>query len=54
MFYIEGRVERLNGGKVAYVDPASIEVSDQGNVTFNTLSSGSKVLNVHLGIGLRF
>lgn len=54
VFYFEGRVERLNGGNVAYVDPTSIVISDQGDVSYASLASGSKILNVHLGIGLRF
>jgi opacity protein-like surface antigen len=53
-FYVEGRVERLNGGKVSYVDPTSIDISPEGVVTYGTLTSGVRVVNIHLGIGLRF
>jgi hypothetical protein len=54
MFYFELRAERLNGGQVAYVDPRSIEISDQGVVDYSTLNSGTRVVNVHVGVGLRF
>lgn len=54
VFYIEGRVERLEGGKVTYVDPRSITVSPDGEMTYTTLTSGANVVNVHLGIGFRF
>ncbi len=54
MFYIEARAERLNGGPVQYVDPSTIEISDQGEVSYGTLNSGTRVLNFHLGVGLRF
>ncbi|MCB0763498.1 MAG: hypothetical protein R2815_12175 [Flavobacteriales bacterium] len=54
VFYIEGRVERLEGGKVTYVDPGSIEIDPAGNVTYGTLTSGTHVVNVHLGIGFKF
>ncbi len=54
MFYFELRAERLNGGKVAYVDPGSIEIGPDGEVEYETLNSGVRVLNMHLGIGLRF
>jgi opacity protein-like surface antigen len=54
VFYIEGRVERLEGGRVSYVDPRSIAVSPDGDVSYATVSSGANVVNVHLGIGFRF
>ncbi len=53
-FYVEGRVERLWGGRVDYVDPESITISEGGVVNYNTLSSTTDVVNVHLGVGLRF
>ncbi len=53
-FYVEGRVERLSTGKVQYVDPRSIVIGNNGEVSFETLSSPTRVLNVHIGIGLRF
>ncbi len=53
-FYVEGRVERLWGGKVSYVDPTSITISDSGEVSYGTLSSATDVVNVQVGIGLRF
>lgn len=52
--YVEARVERFNSGEATYVDPASITVSDQGTVGFNTLTSRTDAVNVLLGIGLRF
>ena len=53
-FYLEARVERLNSGKVEYVDPRSIVINANGVVSFQTLESPTRVANVHLGIGLRF
>jgi|GEM_PF-502876 hypothetical protein len=53
-FYVEGRVERLNGSKVDYVDPRSIIIDPNGEVTYSTLRSGTHVMNIHLGVGLRF
>jgi hypothetical protein len=53
-FYVEGRVERLNGSKVDYVDPRSISIQPDGQVNYTTLRSGTHVLNIHLGVGLRF
>lgn len=54
VFYVEGRVERLKGGQVTYVDASSIQVGPNGQVGYSTLTSGTHVVNVHLGIGLRF
>jgi hypothetical protein len=54
MFYLELRAERLDGGQVQYVDPSTISVSDEGVVDFSTLNSGTRVVNVQIGIGLRF
>jgi len=53
-FYVEGRVERLWGGRIGYVDPGSITISESGVVDYGTLSSKTDVVNVQLGIGLRF
>jgi hypothetical protein len=53
-FFVEGRVERLEGSEVDYVDPRSITFGNDGQVNYSTLRSGTHVLNVHLGIGLRF
>jgi hypothetical protein len=51
---VEGRVERLWGGRVSYVDPTSITISDTGEMSYGTLSSATDVVNVQVGIGLRF
>lgn len=53
-FIIEGRVERLTGGMVRYVDPRSIEISPDGEVAYSTLSSGTRIVNITFGIGFRF
>lgn len=53
-FYVEARVERLNGGNVTYVDPRTISIASSGEVTFQTLTSPTRNANVQLGIGLRF
>jgi hypothetical protein len=54
LLYVEARVERLNGDQVRYVDPRSINIGSDGSVEYATLRSGVRVVNVHLGIGLRF
>lgn len=53
-FYVEGRVERLWGGRVSYVDPESITISSTGTIDYTTLSSATDVVNVQLGVGVRF
>lgn len=53
-FYVEGRLERLNGGKVTYVDPRSISITSGGDVSYETISSPTRLVNVHLGIGFQF
>ena len=53
-FFAELRLERLNGGKVAYVDPRSIAIDSDGSVGYSTLASGTRVANITFGVGLRF
>ena len=53
-FYVEARVERLFSGKVDYVDPRTIVIADDGTVTYEKLNSRTDVLNIQLGVGLRF
>lgn len=54
IFYVEGRVESISGGRVTYVDPSTISISPNGDVSYGTLKSGTNVVNVHLGVGFRF
>ncbi|MBL0129054.1 MAG: hypothetical protein IPP83_16770 [Flavobacteriales bacterium] len=51
---LELRLERLNGGQVNYVDPRSIVITPDGVVDYSTLSSGTRVVNLTFGVGLRF
>lgn len=53
-FFTEVRLERLNGGRVSYVDPRSITIDTDNNVGYRTLSSGTRVINLTFGVGLRF
>lgn len=53
-FFAELRLERLNGGRIAYVNPNSIAIDADGNVGYGTLSSGTRVINLTFGVGLRF
>lgn len=53
-FYIEGRVERLNTGKVGYVDPSTIRIETSGEVSYETRATNTRTVNVHIGMGLRF
>ena len=52
--YLEGRFEKLFGGEVDYVDPETIAIDPDGNVTFDTRRSGTDMVTVQLGIGFRF
>ncbi len=52
--YAELRVERFDSGEATYVDGKSVTVSDQGAVSFNTLTSNTDVTNIMVGIGVRF
>ncbi|MBK7102153.1 MAG: hypothetical protein IPH63_10265 [Flavobacteriales bacterium] len=52
--YVEARVERLFSGKVSYVDPRTITIANDGSVTYEKLTSRTDVVNVQLGVGLRF
>jgi hypothetical protein len=54
LVYAEARVERWESGRVSYVDPESITISEQGNVGFSTLYSGTSTFNFYLGLGLSF
>ena len=51
---VDLRAETIDGGSASYVDPASITVDDQGVITFDTLTSRTDVVDLVLGIGLRF
>lgn len=53
-FFIEGRLERLTTGNVTFVDPGSISIAPNGSVAYETISAPTRMVNVHLGIGLRF
>lgn len=52
--YGEARVERLYTGRVDYVDVESIEITNNGTVTYEKLTSNVDVINVQLGVGFRF
>ena len=53
-FYVEGRVERLWGGRVSYVDPENVTINPDGSVGINTRSSATDRVNVQVGVGIRF
>ncbi|HRP00711.1 MAG TPA: hypothetical protein PLN54_14870, partial [Flavobacteriales bacterium] len=53
-FFIEGRLERLTTGNVTFVEPGSISIAPDGSVAYQTISAPTRMVNVHLGIGLRF
>lgn len=52
--YLEARVERFHGGDATYVDPSTVTVDPTGAVTFNSLNSRTDLMNLLLGIGIRF
>jgi len=52
--YAEARVERLYTGRVEYVDVGSIEIANDGTVSYAKLTSNVDVINVQLGVGFRF
>lgn len=51
---IEGRFERLQGGEVTYVDPSSVSIDADGNLSYGTLTSNSDAWMIKLGFGFRF
>lgn len=53
-FYVEGRIERLYSGRVSYADPESITIATDGSVDYTSLSSATDVVNVQVGMGIRF
>ena len=53
-FYGEARVERLYTGRVEYVDVGTIEIANDGSVTYEKQTSNVDVINVQLGVGFRF
>ncbi len=52
--YVEGRVERLFSGEVSYVDPTTIQIANDGTISYQRLSSRTDALQIQLGVGLRF
>ncbi|MCC6839096.1 MAG: hypothetical protein IT230_02955 [Flavobacteriales bacterium] len=52
--YAQGRVEKLWGGRVSYVDSGSISIASNGEVNYGTLSSATDMLTIRLGIGVKF
>lgn len=53
-FFVEARVERLNTGNVSFVDPTSVVIDPNGEVLYDTRSTPTRTVNVHLGVGFRF
>ncbi len=52
--YAEARVERLITGQISYVDPSTIQVTNDGAVSYEKLTSNVDVVNIQFGIGFRF
>lgn len=52
--YAEGRVEKVWGGRVSYVDSESISIAPDGEVSYGTLSSATDMVTVRLGVGVKF
>lgn len=52
--YAEIRVERLITGQVSYVDPTSVQIANDGSVSYQKLTSNVDVVNIQMGIGFRF
>jgi opacity protein-like surface antigen len=52
--YVEGRYEKLNGGKVTYVDPESITITPGGLVTYESRTTTSDLFNIVIGFGFKF
>lgn len=51
---IDLRAETIDGGSASYVDPTTIATDDTGAITFETLTSRTDVIDLVVGIGLRF
>lgn len=52
--YAEGRFEKLNGGRVTYVDDTSIAITPEGLVTYETKTSQTDMFNIVLAVGFNF
>ncbi|MCB9170415.1 MAG: hypothetical protein H6597_02495 [Flavobacteriales bacterium] len=54
LLYVEGRFERFKGGRARYVEPTSITIDSDGHIDYVARESGTDLLTIHLGVGLRF
>lgn len=52
--YLEGRFEKLSGGKVTYVDPETIKIAPSGLVTYDSSTTTSDMFNIVIGFGFKF
>lgn len=53
-FYIEGRYENITGGKVQYVDDASINVNSDNTIAFDLKESRTNKAVYQLGVAIGF
>jgi hypothetical protein len=51
---IEGRFERLQGGEVTYVEPSTLSIDAEGNLSYGTRTSNSDAWMIKVGFGFRF
>ena len=52
--FLEGRFEKLEGGRTTFVDPETIEVTDEGELSFETVQSKTNKWTVQVGISFEF
>jgi hypothetical protein len=53
-FFIEGRYENISGGKVQYVDDASISVNTDNTIAFDLKESRTNMAVYQLGVAIGF
>jgi opacity protein-like surface antigen len=51
---LEGRFEKLEGGKSTFVDPESVQVGSEGELTFSTIDSKTNKFTVQIGLSIEF
>lgn len=52
--YLEVRYERLQGNAATYLNPRSLQMSNDGSYTFNSVKSDTDMQTVSLGLSLSF
>ncbi|MCH2198476.1 MAG: hypothetical protein MK081_06815 [Flavobacteriales bacterium] len=51
---VEGRFSKLQGGSVEFVDRETLQVNDDGDISFDRISSRTDMMNFQLGVSFEF